>query len=195
METPVRSESPGTPARFGGVSRASRVPPRREKRECGADFETEGRTIRGGGPQLREAACGNGRLRSLPEGGRARRVPGEKPRRGVVRAGVVNKHLAFRSGLRYGRFVVELERESAAAVRDIRRMASESGVGHEGLIAQGRPWQVIVRAAEEVEADCIVMGPPGASALLETSALDRALTGGVYRRVLVHARCPVLVVR
>ncbi|QIN81045.1 hypothetical protein GBA65_21630 (plasmid) [Rubrobacter marinus] len=74
-------------------------------------------------------------------------------------------------------------------------MASESGVGHEGLIAQGRPWQVIVRAAEEVEADCIVMGPPGASALLETSALDRALTGGVYRRVLVHARCPVLVVR
>ena len=111
----------------------------------------------------------------------------------VVR--VVNKHLAFRSGLYYARFMAELEWESAAAARDIKRMASQSGVRHKGLVARGRPWQVIVRAAEEVEADCIVMGPLRASALLETSAVDRALTGGACRRVLGHARCPVLVVR
>ncbi len=60
---------------------------------------------------------------------------------------VVNKHLAFRSGLYYGRFMAELERESATAARDIERMASQSGVRHEGLVARGRPWQVIVRAA------------------------------------------------
>ena len=109
--------------------------------------------------------------------------------------GVVNKHLAFRSGPYYGKFMAELERESAAAARDINRMASESGVRHEGSVARGRPWQVIVRAAEEVEADCIVMGPLRATALLETSAVDRALTGGACRKVLNHARCPVLVVR
>ena len=108
---------------------------------------------------------------------------------------VVNKHLAFRSGLYYGRLMTELERESAAAALDIERMASESGVRHEGLVRQGRPWQVIVRAAEEVEADCIVMGPLRASALLETSLVDRALTGGAYSRVLHRAHCPVLVVR
>ena len=107
---------------------------------------------------------------------------------------VVNKHLAFRSGLYYGKFVAEMEQESAAAARDIRRMASKSGVMHEGLVARGRPWQVIVRAAEEVEADCVVMGPLRASALLETSAVDRALTGGACSKVLNHARCPVLVV-
>ena len=108
---------------------------------------------------------------------------------------VVNKHLAFHSGLYYGRLMAELELESAAAARDIERMASESGVRHEGLVRQGRPWQVIVGAAEEVEADCIVMGLLRASALLETSAVDRVLTGGACRRVLRHAQCPVLVVR
>ncbi len=75
-----------------------------------------------------------------------------------------NKHLAFRSGLYYGKFMAELEQESAATARDIGRMASQSGVRHEGLVARGRPWQVIVRAAEEVEAACIVMGPLRASA-------------------------------
>ncbi len=108
---------------------------------------------------------------------------------------VVNKHLAFRSGLYYGRFMAELEQESAIAARDIKRMASESGVRHEGLVARGRPWQVIVRAAEAAEADCIVMGPLRASALLETSAVDRVLTGGACRKVLGHARRPMLVVR
>lgn len=108
---------------------------------------------------------------------------------------VVNKHLAFRSGLYYGRLMAELERESAAAARDIERMASECGVRYEGLVARGRPWQVIVLAAEEVEADCIVMGPLRASALLETSVVDLALTGGACGRVLRHAHCPVLVVR
>ena len=108
---------------------------------------------------------------------------------------VVNKHLAFRSSLYYGKFMAELEQESAVAARDIERMASKSGVRHEGLVARGRPWQVIVRAAEEVEADCIVMGSLRASALLETSAVDRALNGGACRKVLNHARCPVLVVR
>lgn len=107
---------------------------------------------------------------------------------------VVNKHLAFRSGLYYGKFMAQLEQESAATARDIGRMASQSGVRHEGLVARGRPWQVIVRAAEEVEADCIVMAPLWASALLETSAVDRTLTGGACREVLRHARCPVLVV-
>ena len=108
---------------------------------------------------------------------------------------VVNKHLAFRSGLYYGRLMAELERESAAAACGIERMASESGVRHEGFVARGRPWQVIVRAAEEVEADYIVMGPLRASALLETSLVDRMLTGGACGRVLRRAHCPVLVVR
>ncbi len=111
----------------------------------------------------------------------------------VLRA--VNKYLAFRSGLYYASFMAKLEEESAAAARDIERMASENGVTYEGLVCWGRPWQVIVRAAEEVEADCIVMGSLRASALLETSAVNRVLTRGACRRVLRHARCPVLVVR
>jgi nucleotide-binding universal stress UspA family protein len=109
--------------------------------------------------------------------------------------GVVNKHLAFRAGLYYGKFMAELERRERGRARDIRRIASQSGARHEGLIARGRPWQVIVQAAEEVEADCIVMGPLRASALFETSAVDHALTGGACRKVLGHARRPMLVVR
>ncbi len=55
---------------------------------------------------------------------------------------VVNEHLAFRSGLYYGEFMAQLEQESAATARDIGRMASQSGVRHEGLVARGPPWQV-----------------------------------------------------
>ncbi len=87
------------------------------------------------------------------------------------------------------------EPSKRAGARDIKRMASESGARHEGLVARGRPWKVIVRAAEEVEVNCIVMGPLRASALLETSTLDHPLSGGACRKVLRHARCSVLVVR
>jgi nucleotide-binding universal stress UspA family protein len=108
---------------------------------------------------------------------------------------VVNEHLAFRSGLYYGKFMAQLEQESAATARHRedgfaeRRQAR--GVGRSGSALAG----LIVRAAGEVEVNCIVMGPLRASALLETSTLDHPLSGGACRKVLRHARCSVLVVR
>lgn len=55
--------------------------------------------------------------------------------------------------------------------------------------SERRPWQAIVRAAEEIEADLIVMGTHG------RTGLSHALTGSITERVVRFAPCPVLVVR
>lgn len=67
-------------------------------------------------------------------------------------------------------------------------LARTSGFDARGQIAQGKPWQAICQAAEELDASTIVLGARG------LSRIQSALLGGVSAAVLVHANRPVLVV-
>lgn len=56
------------------------------------------------------------------------------------------------------------------------------------LVTGGRPWREVLRVAEECEAELVVMGVRG------RSALDLAVFGSTTQHVVRGARCPVLVV-
>jgi nucleotide-binding universal stress UspA family protein len=57
------------------------------------------------------------------------------------------------------------------------------------LTVEGDPASEILRFADEIGADLIVMGSHGRTGILQV------LMGGVSRKVLDRARCPVLIVR
>ena len=80
-----------------------------------------------------------------------------------------------------------LERD---ALDRLRRLAGEDERAHpvEPRIAGGRPWQEILRVVEEREADLVVMGVRG------RSAVDLALFGSTTHHVVRGASCPALVV-
>jgi len=69
-----------------------------------------------------------------------------------------------------------------------RRQLEDSGVTYTERILEGRPAEVICRAAEVEKCDLIVMGSRG------RSDLKGLLLGSVTHRVLSAAPCPVLVV-
>src|SRR5688572_3491363 len=56
------------------------------------------------------------------------------------------------------------------------------------IVGTGRPFQLIMNAASEIEADLIVMGMP------TRSRVDEWLGGSTSRAVLRRAKCPVLLV-
>jgi len=58
-------------------------------------------------------------------------------------------------------------------------------------VRAGHPAEQIVRYAEEVEADVIILGHRGHS----LSFVDRWLVGSISKRVLTYAHCTVIVVR
>lgn len=58
-----------------------------------------------------------------------------------------------------------------------------------GFVKGGRPSKVIIKFAEDKEADLIVVGTSGTH-----SDKDGILLGSVSHRVASHAKCPVLVV-
>lgn len=64
-----------------------------------------------------------------------------------------------------------------------------AGAQASGRVADGRPHEAIVRAAEESGADLIVIGRRG------MNALKRALVGSTSEKVAGEARAPVLIVR
>ncbi|HTX43480.1 MAG TPA: universal stress protein [Methanocella sp.] len=102
---------------------------------------------------------------------------------------VVNADLAFHAGIHYAESKADLEKTGEEAVRRIKSLCDENGVECEAMIVEGQPTEAIVRIADQVNADCIVIGSIG------MSALERVLIGSVSDGVLRHARCPVLMVR
>lgn len=72
--------------------------------------------------------------------------------------------------------------ESAAA--ELRAL----GVEVEPVLLEGRPWQVIVRAAKEHDCGCIVLSTHG------RSGLAHFLIGSTAEKVVRTAHCPVLTV-
>jgi nucleotide-binding universal stress UspA family protein len=72
-----------------------------------------------------------------------------------------------------------------AALRDVKTKCPRSS----SLFVSGTPWQDILRAGKEVNADLIVMGTHG------RQGLSHALLGSVAEKVLRTSTVPVLVVR
>ncbi len=102
--------------------------------------------------------------------------------------GIFDTHLALRARTRYAWPVSELQQECAVTVRRVERLAEESRVQYGSeVVGSRRPGKTIVARADEVGADCIVVGSPG------TSVVDRLLSG-TRREVLRGAGRPVLIV-
>ena len=64
----------------------------------------------------------------------------------------------------------------------------QSGLTHQVLMRDGRPASVIIEAADEVEADIVVVGRRGRGGVAEL------LLGSVSHEVALHGRCPVLLI-
>lgn len=79
------------------------------------------------------------------------------------------------------------EAEQAVAA-DVVRLGG-LGVKADGKVVEGRPDEAIVKVAEEVGADLIVMGSHGRTGMV------KVLLGSITERVIGQAVCPVLVVR
>ncbi len=79
----------------------------------------------------------------------------------------------------------EAERAVNSKVERLREMA----LTVQGQVVEGRPDEAIVKAAEAVGADLIVMGSHG------RTGLTKILMGSVSERVIGQAACPVLVVK
>jgi|DewCreStandDraft_2_1066082.scaffolds.fasta_scaffold00018_205 phosphoglycerate kinase len=81
---------------------------------------------------------------------------------------------------------LEAERIFAEANAELARHGLTS---HRQLMVMGDPAEEILKLAEEIHADLIVMGARGRTGIF------RFLMGSVSRKVLAHAKCPVLLVR
>jgi nucleotide-binding universal stress UspA family protein len=80
-------------------------------------------------------------------------------------------------------------REAQRQLEEARAILVEDGVEAELIRAVGNPAAEIISAAEERDADLIVVGHRG------RSAISRFIEGSVSDRVVRHAACDVLVVR
>ncbi|BAI61974.1 putative universal stress protein [Methanocella paludicola SANAE] len=102
---------------------------------------------------------------------------------------VVNAPLAFHAGIHYAESKVDMEKAAQEAVLKIKALCDENGVECKEMVVEGEPKTAIVDVACKIEADLIVIGSIG------MSALERVLIGSVSDSVLRHALCPVLMVR
>jgi len=80
-------------------------------------------------------------------------------------------------------------REAVAAVDRVKFGLADQDVLITGVVAEGRPEQVILDQARHAGADLIVVGTHG------RSGLDRLLMGSIAERVIGFADVPVLAVK
>jgi universal stress protein A len=89
--------------------------------------------------------------------------------------------------------VTELEEQHDIASRlklqELVEKATAEGLNVRSRIAAGKPWEQVVKLAEEEGADLIVMGTHG------RTGLAHGVIGSNAERVVQRAPCPVLVVR
>lgn len=102
---------------------------------------------------------------------------------------VVDTGLAFHAGIHMAEGKAELERAAKEATGKIKVICDANGVESEEVVLGGRPADMILEFAKKINADCIVIGSIG------VSAIEEVLVGSVSKSVLRNARCPVLMVR
>lgn len=81
------------------------------------------------------------------------------------------------------------QRAAQAAVERVAEEFRGAAPQVDTIVRGGEPADQIIRAADELEADLIVIGGRG------KGAVAAIMLGSVAYRVLHHARCPVLVTR
>ena len=86
-------------------------------------------------------------------------------------------------------FALSFRRQAQAAAEHVAAALRGKAPQVETVVRSGSPADEIIRAAEEIKADLIVVGGRG------KSAVGAILLGSVAYRVLHHALCPVLVAR
>jgi nucleotide-binding universal stress UspA family protein len=74
-------------------------------------------------------------------------------------------------------------------VARLEKAAADQGMALDPLVLQGRPYEAIVKAAHQKQADLIILGSHG------RTGLKRLLMGSVAERVIGQAPCAVLVVK
>jgi nucleotide-binding universal stress UspA family protein len=82
-----------------------------------------------------------------------------------------------------------LNAEAQRIVAEAARLAAAEGVTVATAVAEGPPADRIVDAVKAAGHDLVVMGSHG------HQGVERALLGSTAERVIVHAPCPVLVVK
>lgn len=87
------------------------------------------------------------------------------------------------------RAIDEAQREAEARMSEFLRAHNTSGHLGEVLVRMGDPAQTILLAAEQLNAELVVVGTHG------RKGLSRILLGSVAETVVRDAHCPVLVVR
>jgi nucleotide-binding universal stress UspA family protein len=108
---------------------------------------------------------------------------------GVLALNVVESDLAFSAGIHYADEVSQLEKSGLEATAQIKTLCDEAGVPVEEIMARGTPAPAILQVARDRQANLIIMGTVG------MSAVERVLLGSVSQKVSHHATCPVLLVR
>jgi nucleotide-binding universal stress UspA family protein len=84
----------------------------------------------------------------------------------------------------------EIKCEPVQAMADrVRDLLRQEGVAADSVVKEGNPASTIVAAAAEHDCDLIIVGSHG------RSSLDRLLMGSVSQQVVIHAKCPVLVIK
>ena len=74
-------------------------------------------------------------------------------------------------------------------IAGVKELAEKEGIHAEGIIVEGRPYEVIAKAARDKNIDLIVVGSHG------RTGISRFLMGSVTERVIGHAESAVLVVK
>jgi nucleotide-binding universal stress UspA family protein len=81
------------------------------------------------------------------------------------------------------------EAEALRRLRDLIPHPSQLPTRVTTAVEEGKAYRVVLRTAADVNADLIVMGVHG------RSALDLAVFGSTTHHVIREAKCPVLIVR
>ena len=83
----------------------------------------------------------------------------------------------------------EIRRKAERCLSYIVKSAQREGLKASSILVEGQPHDQIVRHAESLGVDIIVMGSKG------RRGMNRILIGSVAERVIEYAPCPVLVMR
>ncbi len=83
----------------------------------------------------------------------------------------------------------EIRKKAERCLNYIVRLAERKGLKATSILVEGQPHDQIVRHAESLKVDLIVMGSKG------RRGTNRILIGSVAERVIEYAPCPVLVIR
>jgi nucleotide-binding universal stress UspA family protein len=102
---------------------------------------------------------------------------------------VVDRHVIFQLEIFANEAILELGQDGRQALEAVAERARQVGVEIGTRLLEGRPGQMIVREAEGLGADLIVMGSHGHGALLDM------ILGSVSLYVVHHSQIPVCVVR